>query len=199
MENTNAQVNPAPEKKKSKKKWIIIAVIVVLIIAALGSSGESDTSGTTIEPLSQSVSDSNTPSNAQTTTTANQSNVINVGNAVSDRQLKISYKSCNTDFQDYSEYADVKDGYRIVEAVFDFENISDSDAFISGFECYADGTKCEEFFYVDNYSFPYESLSSGRKLTDIAIYYEVPVDAESIEIEYETNVWTEDKFIFIVD
>lgn len=199
MENTNAQVNPAPEKKKSKKKWIIIAVVAVLIIAALGSSGESDTSGTTIENLSQSASDNNTSSDAQTATSANQSNVINVGNAVSDRQLKISYKSCDTDFQDYSEYADVKDGYKIVEAVFDFENISDSDVFVSGFECYADGVKCEEFFSVDNYVSPYESLSSGRKLTDIAIYYEVPVDAERIEIEYETNFWTEDKFIFIVD
>lgn len=199
MENTNAQVNPAPEKKKSKKKWIIIAVVAVLIIAALGSSGESDISGTTIENLSQSASDNNTSSDAQTATSANQSNVINVGNAVSDRQLKISYKSCDTDFQDYSEYADVRDGYKIIQAVFDFENISDSDVFVSGFECYADGVKCEEFFSVDNYVSPYESLSSGRKLTDIAIYYEVPVDAERIEIEYETNFWTEDKFIFIVD
>ena len=133
------------------------------------------------------------------TVTTEQSNALKVGSTVSDRQLKITYKSCDTDFQNYSYYADVKDGYKIIEAIFDFENICDTDAYISGFECYADGSKCETFYYVDDYTFPYDSISSGRKLTDVAVYYEVPADSESIEIEYESNFWTDDKYIFIVE
>lgn len=200
MENTNAQVNPAPEKKKSKKKWIIIAVVAVLIVAALGSSGESDTSGTTIENLSQSASDNNTSSDAQTATSANQSNVINVGNAVSDRQLKISYKSCDTDFQDYSEYADVRDGYKIIQAVFDFENISSNDISLNSIDCYADGVKCENFYSVDDYSSPtLQTISAGRKLVNATVYFEVPEDAKEIELEYEADFWNDEKYIFIVE
>lgn len=192
MENTNAQVNPTPQKKKSKKKWIIIAVVIVLLVVVLGSSGEGDTSGTTIEQLGQSTSDSNTPASAS-------NNAINVGNAVSDKQLKIYYKSCNTDFQDYSEYADVRDGYKIIQAVFDFENISSNDVSLNGIDCYADGVKCESFFSVDDYSSPtLETISAGRKLINATVYFEVPEESKEIELEYEPDFWDDEKYIFIV-
>ncbi len=41
------------------------------------------------------------------------------------------------------------------------------------------------------------SLSSGRKISGY-VYYEVPVNATSIEVEYETSFWTNKKAYFIV-
>ena len=191
MENTNTQV---PEKKKSKKKWIIIAVVAVLVIAVFGSSGDTSTNTTTPE---QTIYENTLPSNE--TTAAEQSNYINAGSDVSTKQIKISYKSCNSDFVDYSAYADIKEGHKIIQAIFDFENITNTDVYVSGFECYADGSKCDDFFYVDDYTSPYNSISPGRKLTDVAVYYQVPENAESIEIEYEANSWTGEKFVFTVE
>lgn len=193
MENTNTQ---APDKKKSKKKWIIIAIVAVLVVAVLGSSGDTPTNTSSPE---QTISENASHSSDTTTVATEQSNSIKVGSDVSTKQIKIIYKSCNTDFVDYSAYADIKDGHKIIEAVFDFENISNTDVYISGFECYADGSKCDDFFYVDDYTSPYNSISPSRKLTDVAVYYQVPENAEKIEIEYEANVWSGEKFIFTVE
>lgn len=191
MDNENIQSNTSatePKKKKGKKLWIIIAIAVVLVIA-IASSGSSEP---TVETLG------NESNSAETTESATKE--IKAGSSVSNDEVKISYKSCNADFKKYSSYADIKSGYKIVQAVFDFENISETDISLNGFECYADGVKCESFYSVDDYSDPwFESISVGRKLLDATVYYEVPADAEVIELEYEADFWSEEKYIFIIE
>lgn len=175
------------KKKKSKKKLMIIAIIALLIIVIFASSGSSDP---TVEPI-----DSDSTSSSQSATSE-----IKAGSSVSNDELKISYKSCNPDFKNYSKYADIKSGYKVIEATFDFENISTTDIILEGFECYADGVKCEEFYSVDDYFSPVlESVSAGRKLANCAVYYEVPKNTEIIELEYEADYWSGEKYIFIVE
>ena len=198
MENT---ATPKSEKKKSKKKWIIIG-IVILLLAVIGSSGSDEASTTTVDQNSASsdIIDSTEKKTTEESTTANQTDSIKVGTTISNKQLNITYKSCDNDFQDYSYYADVKSGYKVVKAVFDFENISSTDVYVDSLDCYADGVKCESFYYVDDYSSPlFTSISSGRKLTDATVYFEVPVDAEKIELEYNAGIWTNEKYIFIIE
>lgn len=194
MENST---NQTPEKKKGKKKWIVIAVIV-LLIAIVASTGSDEPAVTTNQNVDSSdVSEATDKAdNVEKTVT----DKIKAGTTLSNKQLKINYKSCDADFQDYSYYAEIKDGYKVVKAVFDFENISSTDVILEGFDCYADGVKCESFYFVDDYSNPIlTSISAGRKLNDATVYYEVPADAESIELEYEANMWTGEKYIFIVE
>ncbi|MBQ7296260.1 MAG: DUF4352 domain-containing protein [Clostridia bacterium] len=186
MENEN---NVQVKKKKSKKKWIVLAVIAVVLIAILSSGGSEEP---TVETL---PGETTTAENSQSDTKE-----ITVGSSVTNDEVKISYKTCNADFKKYSSYADVKSGYKVIEAVFDFENISSTDIILEGFDCYADGVKCEEFYSVDDYSSPtLESVSAGRKLTDAKVYFEVPKDAELIELEYEADYWSGEKYIFIVE
>ncbi len=188
------------KKKNGNKKWIIIAVVAVLLIIVIGASSNSETTPTVeqIESTSEQVTDS-TQKEETKADVADQSN-IKSGTSVSTDDVKISFKSCNTDFKNYSEYAELKSGYKVIEAVFDFENISDTDITLNGFECYADGLKCEEFYYVEDYSSPtLQSLSSGRKLADCSVYFEVPEEATEIELEYQADFWNEDKFIFVVE
>ncbi|MBE6776450.1 MAG: DUF4352 domain-containing protein [Ruminococcaceae bacterium] len=188
------------EKKKSnKKKWIIIAIVIVLFIAiaSAGSSEPTVETPTDEAGVSESVNETNDSKEAETTAAATDK--IEVGSTVTNSEVKIIYKSCNTDFKKYSQYADIKSGHKIVQAVFDFENISETDISLNGFDCYADGVKCESFYYVDDYSDPVlTSISAGRKLTDATVYYEVPTDAELIELEYEADFWSGDKYIFII-
>ena len=40
------------------------------------------------------------------------------------------------------------------------------------------------------------TLSAGRE-AEGAVYFEVPTDAESIELEYDINFWQSDKIIFV--
>jgi len=194
MENANTQIVQTPQKKKGKKKWIIIAIVVVLFIA-IASSGSSEP---TVETPSGDSSVSQSTKENETTKAATDE--IKAGSTVSNKSVKITYKSCDADFTDYSAYADLKSGHKVIQAVFDFENISSSDIYLEGFDCYADGVKCESFYYVDDYSDPIlTSISAGRKLTDATIYFEVPADAERIELEYEADFWNGEKYIFIVE
>ena len=201
MENEKNSVQQeavVPAKKKSKKKWIVIAVVAVVLILALGSSG-SDSSNDPVVNSGADVSNSETVSDSEETTKPSTSE-IKVGSSVTEDGVTIIYKSCDSDFKNYSQYADIKDGYKVIQAVFDFENNSDTDTSLNGFECYADGVKCEEFYSVDDYSSPIlESVSAGRKLLDAKVYYEVPANAETIELEYQYDYWNGDKFIFIVE
>lgn len=190
MENQNVvqqTISEQPKKKKGKKKWIIIAVILVLFVEII-SSGSS-------EPTVET-----SPNGSVAETTKADTQQIKVGSSVSDDYLKITYKSCNADFKNYSRYASVKSGYKVIQAVFDFENISTTDQSLNGLYCYADGVKCEEFYSVDDYSSPtLETISAGRKLTNATVYFEVPKDAKDIELEYEADFWSSEKYIFIVE
>lgn len=203
MENEKNSVQQeavAPAKKKSKKKWIIIAVVAVVLIIAVGSTGsDSETGDEPVVNSNASVSSSDSDSVSEETT-KDATSEIKAGSSVTEDGITIIYKSCDSDFKKYSQYADIKDGYKIIQAVFDFENNSDTDTSLNGFECYADGVKCEEFYSVDDYSSPtLESVSAGRKLLDAKVYYEVPANAETIELEYQYDYWNGDKFIFVVE
>ena len=190
----NVQANNGTTKKKGKKKWIIILAVLAVVFIAIGSSGSEQT-----PTVSESSSD-NVSQSADTSASEQAVDKIKVGATVSDKTLKITYKSCNADFKNYSQYAELKDGHKVIQAIFDFENISATDTSLNGFECYADGAKCDEFYSVDDYSSPLlESVSAGRKLNDAVVYFEVPQNAQSIELEYEYDFWGGDKNIFIVE
>lgn len=201
--NNNAEVQQAvnealqqEKKKKKKKKWIIIgvaAVVLIIIIAAAsgsGSSGSGDTTNTT-----ETISGSQTEDKSEA---SEASQVIQPGTALTTDELKISYVSCDADYTDYDEYSKPADGKKVIRAKFSFENISKNDYSIDSIECYADNNKCEAYYYADDYANPVlESISPGRTL-DAVVYYEVPKNAKNIEIEMETNLWTEDKVVFEV-
>lgn len=115
-----------------------------------------------------------------------------------DDELAITFLSKDTNFTEYDEYANIKDGYKIVKAEFEFENMGDKNKYISSynFDCYADGYDCDSFWSVEKNSFS-STLSSGKK-TRGAVYFEVPINSESIILEYEVNFLTDEKVEFII-
>lgn len=121
-----------------------------------------------------------------------------VGEVFNDGYMKVVYTALNDNFTDYSKYATIKEGCKVICASFEFENVSNGDesASSSDFECYADGYSCDSFYSVDDSSF-YNRLSAGKK-TKGNVYFQVPVNAEKIIIEYENNMWSSKKVKFIV-
>lgn len=181
------------EKKKSKKKkfivfGIIAALIIVIIVAA--AAGKDDEKNKV-----ESISGSSSSEQAEAETQGEQK--ISPGNAVTTDKLKISYLSYDADYKDYDEIFTPESGFMVVRAHFKFENVADSDVSLSGFECYADDKKCEEFYGPDDYASPtLESISPGRSF-DAVIYFEVPAKAENIEFEMEESLWSGNKLVFI--
>lgn len=141
--------------------------------------------------------DNSNASGASDKTGTESDNVVMVGGSFEKDGLKGTVNDADTDFTDYDDpYGFYKpgDGKKYVKADFSFENNGKSDAYVSSadFSCYADNESCDQSFIASVNEFSGDTLSTGRKIS-FSVVFEVPVDAESIELEYTANIWSSEK------
>lgn len=198
------------QKKKGsclKTALIVIAVIFVLLIligVIFGSGEESDVSSvneaeeTVVEDTGSDKSGDVVSENVEESADSEEvSNVFHVGDVVETDNLRITFVSAEQ-YQEENEFLQPKDGYEYWRFEFNFENISDTDQAVSSmmdWECYADNQKVDQTWLGDESGLD-ATLSSGRT-TQGSVYFEIPVDAESIELEYSISFWNSDKIIFV--
>jgi RNA polymerase subunit RPABC4/transcription elongation factor Spt4 len=193
-----------------KKVWFWV-IVVIILFAAISSSGSKDSSSDNkkIGEVSSSSTDTSAESNStskdnasettsDTSSQASEENVktvYNVGDILHDGNMDIVYISSG-DYDESNQFLQPSDGNKYIFLNFAFINTSDtSDSSISfySFECYADGYACDAYYGGDdNLS---ATLSAGRSTTG-SVYFEVPTDAKEIEVEYETNYFTQKKITF---
>lgn len=126
--------------------------------------------------------------------TASSENAFQVGDIVDKSGIIISYLGCGP-YNSGNQFIQPDAGNKYVYFEFEFENTSNSDEFVSAleFDCFADGSSCKDLFLADdNLS---ATISAGRKTTG-KVYFEVPQNAEVIELEYVAGFWTSDRVIF---
>ena len=124
-------------------------------------------------------------------------NAFHVGDIIETTKLKMQYIKA-AEYVSDNQFLQPKEGMKYVYIELEVENISDSDCSVSYylFDCYADGTECDGFYGMDDALSA--KLSAGRKAKG-TIAFEVPIDAKVIEFEYEDNVWTGNKVIFLYE
>lgn len=124
--------------------------------------------------------------------------VYYVGDILQDGNMKIVYMSSG-EHKEENQFMQPKEGNILIYLQFSFENVSKkSDASISfySFECYADGYAVDMFYGGDDDLSA--TLSAGRATTGY-VYFEIPKEAKEIEVEYTTNVFTEEKITFVYE
>ncbi|MBR3145145.1 MAG: DUF4352 domain-containing protein [Clostridia bacterium] len=174
------------------KKTISLILTAVLIFAfAVFALGSGSKDSTTVEKNAKTEQSGSSQEE-------NKRVEINVGETLNANELKITYDSAEK-WSSSNEFIQPGDGKQFIRLHFSIENNTGSDQYIGlgDFECYADGSKCESSYFGDD-MLSFDSLSSGRKIAGY-VYYEVPVNASEIEIEYETSFWTDKKAYFIVN
>lgn len=129
-------------------------------------------------------------------------NEISKGQSFENNGLKVTINDINLEFKDYTdEYGmyNPADGMKYIMVSFTFENVGDSDTYVSiyDFDCYADNTSCEQAYLPNESDFINTNLSAGRNIS-FQTYYTVPENAENIELEYTSNIWTGEKIIIKV-
>lgn len=172
--------------KKFSPVFGIIAVILIFSLFAIGSGSDK-----------ASVSSDSASDNSKTTTQkADEPVKVEVGETLTTNTLKITYKSSADDKG--AEYFPAASGNKIIKLTFEIENISSTDQIVSvyDFKCYSDDVASSAYYYGDN-GLSTTTLSSGRKATG-NVYFEVPQNANSIDVEYEKNYWSGNKAIFVV-
>lgn len=175
-------------KKKGIAGIVLCGISIMFIFMYAGVETESEHKNTLTS------NEQNTENNVQ----AQETKKYNVSEIFESENIAVKYVSKNENFTNYSKYADVKSGYKIIQLSFEFENVGTSDQFVSDsdFYCYADGYNCEKFWSVEDSGF-YATLSAGKK-TKGNVYFEVPQDAKEIIVEFEADSWTSTKAIFVV-
>lgn len=171
-----------------KKFLAMLSAIAVLLSFAVFAIGSGEDDDAKVSEGDNSVTEKATASEKDLT--------VKVGEVLETSNLKITYVSTD-EYKGYSEYLPPKDGNKIIFIDLKAENIGEEDAFLSTFEfhCYADDKSMEAYYGADDELSA--TLSSGRS-TSGKVYFEVPADAEKIEIEYETDYWENQKAIFVV-
>lgn len=164
-------------------------IMIFIFMAAFGSKDQNP----------QKVGEVDTEEEQQQEDSAEDkhSNVFHVGDIVETDNFRITYESAN-EYKSNNEFIQPESGYVYWEFKFKFENISNSDQVVSSlmdWVCYADNLKMDQTYVGENNGLD-ASISAGRQ-TEGTVYFEIPKDAESIELEYDINYWYSDKIIFV--
>lgn len=217
-EQMRQAMKPYQKRNSNKKtiKWLGIAFGAMFLIGLIFGGGDAETetetqiADETIENVGnneikeQTVEEPDAdeePIVKETAQEESEGNVIEKGGSFDKDGLKITLNDCSADFTDYEdEYGWYKpeEGYKYAMASFTYENTggsgdSDKYASIYDFECYADGSFCEQEYGLGE-EFMNANLSPGRNVS-FETYYLVPIDCTEIELEYTANYWTNEKVI----
>ena len=169
---------------------LLVVGILIFLFSFIGMMGGSDSKDKNPQKVGKAES-------GDSTETEEPSNVFQVGDLVETDNFRITYESAS-EYEPDNEFLQAKDGYTYWEFKFKFENISDTDQTVStlmDWECYADNSKVDQSWIESDNGLD-ATLSAGRE-AEGAVYFEVPTDAESIELEYDINFWQSDKIIFV--
>lgn len=187
------------KSKKHTGSWF--AVIFTGIIIMIGGIGLFSSS-------SDDSDDENTKNPTKVVTslkpeenTAQDNNEISSGGSFTANDLKVTINEIDTNYTEYdNQYGlhDLDEGYKFIKLSFTYENNGKDDSYVSiyDYDCYADGALCEQYYSFGG-DFINANLSSGRNVS-FDTYYVVPDNSKNIELEYTTNVWTDEKIIIKV-
>lgn len=188
---------PRPKNKANILLYIFIGLIVCgILTAAIGTLMEDDAPVSEIEtggiPSSSDVQTNDSSS------TESKENVINVGGTIQANDVKIEFLKVE-DWTSDNMFIKPKDGNKFIRAYFSFTNTGKADRMVGSwdFECYVDNAQIDSMLAAGDDALSTGTISAGRNLKGY-LYYEVPKNASSIELEYETNWWTDKKAIFKV-
>lgn len=187
-------------KKGGKLKWIIIAILVIGVIGAIAGSGgeekpkkmekESTESENTNEEKSERKEDEE------------EETVFKKGEVAELNGVQVSM----TDYKESSgsDFNTPKEGNVFLMAEFEISNNTEEELAISSmlsFEAYADDYKLdyslEAMIEKEGNQLDGE-IAAGKKMKGW-IGWEVPQDYKNVEIHFTDNVWSNDKFMFLIE
>ena len=189
-----AKICPNCKRKQGGIGCLGVVLLVLGVFIFIGSFGASMSKDKNPEKVGEVQTESQ---DQDSQTEEPVSNTFNVGDVVETDNFRITYESAG-EYKSDNEFLHPKDGCVYWEFKFKFENISDTDQSVStmmDWECYADNSKADQTWITDDNGLD-GKLSAGRE-AEGAVYFEVPKDAESIELEYDINFWQSDKIIFV--
>ena len=168
-----------PVKTRRTGIYVVLVVVGIFMIMFAVSGNDSN------EPVNTSPDTTTETTAAKKETKTEADNKVYVGQTYETKDMIIYFDSVNMD-EAGTIYSQPNQGNKYISATFTYENKKSSGniyASIYDFDCYADNSNCEQK-YIGDSSFINTNLSPGKKVT-FTVYFEVPENAETIELEYK--------------
>ena len=186
---------------KNRTIWkpaALCALIALFMVFAAASGSSSGTSSTTTTTTTQSaqyepVEEAEEAEEAEPV----MQDAYYVGDTLQVGGLKLVYVASGV-YESDNEFLQPESGYHYIYLKFAAENTGSGSEGVSfyDFEAYADGYSVEQFYGNDDELSA--TLSPGHS-TEGCVCFTVPDDAQEIEIEYEINMFTDEKAIFVYE
>jgi len=201
------QQAPQPPKKKKHIGLVIFGVIFVIIVMVGISSTHKDSKSSS---SSASKTEASSSSSSKVDAKGNKKE-LKVGDSFEKSNMKMTIDNIEYDWQvpaTDNAFSDslheAKDGFTYVKMDVTMENTGNKDelASFAGFELYADNNPYNKEYGMDSYGVnpqgsSFSSLSAGRKAS-FSVFWQVPVNSTSVEIEYEPSFWSNEKILIKV-
>ena len=187
-----AKICPKCGGKYGMPIWAKILIVIVIIFGCIIGCMNSCTNN--VNNAVNDVKNSYTDINGKTSFKLNE--------AFENQYEKITMTEVNTNFTDYSEYFKPTNGYKYIMLKFEIENINEEndELYVSSlnFNATADGIAAKSA-YIDNDNYKDLSATVGKgKKTIGYLFYEVPVNAEKITVDYNASFWIDGNAIEFV-
>ena len=180
--------------------WFLMGMGTLTLLAAARAG--------ILSPVSKSeksISDSAVKKGSETESTTERAQSekkksFGIGETFTDNGFDITLVSSDK-FEDYSDFHTPDKGCYVLRVNFEMYNGSSTKKSYGStyFECYADNKPVKQWYaYEENTNelTLIDELTPGREVTG-SVYYEIPEDSESIEIEFSKyGAWTSDPVIF---
>lgn len=144
----------------------------------------------------ETISSESSESKSEDTSNASET-VFGVGDVYESDDIKIMFLSCG-DYSVENQFMQPESGNKYIFAEFSIENTGESELSTGSFlfDCYADNTECKQpIISGEDMLTSITSISSGKN-TKGKIFFEVPNNAEKIQLEYKINALTDEKIYF---
>lgn len=157
------------------KFLIVIGVVIVMCVSCMSSCADSVSDS--VNDLTNSYKDINGKTS------------FKVGESFQNKYLKVTVTDVNTNWKGYDSYGKPGEGKKIVRVAINAENIGEESEDISSlyFKLYADDVVVNQYIWADDGTEFGGTISSGKK-TAGALYYEVPSNAKTLQLEYAPYV-----------
>ena len=200
-----AKVCPQCRKKQGGVlKWVIIAIVVIGIIGAAAGGGDDKPTKVGDNTSSSAGGNSNESqqNSVESSSEEEKETVFRKGEIAELNGVQVTL----TDYKESTGSEDNKptDGNVFLMAEFEIANNTEKELAVSSvmsFDAYADD-------YALNFSFSAlmekegnqldGTIAAGKKLKGW-IGWEVPADYQNVEIHFTDNVWSSDKFVFVIE
>lgn len=201
-----AKVCPNCRKKQGGVlKIVLIVIVALIIISAIAGGGSDKPKKVEKTPDANAASTTSDTTNAETpkqedAKSAEKDETFTVGDTVDDNGLLVTLVSCD-EYVSENEYITPEEGKKYIRLNFEIQNNSEDTANISSivsFSAYADDYAIDQA-YVDSSDKSLDGeVAVGKKMNG-SIFYEVPVETATLQVDYISNFWTDRRTAFVIN